>query len=68
MSAAAFFAWRYIRRSDQKVQEIREKAGTVEILPPEEPDTAQVSSAAEIGKTSRTAPELSAAAEDLSRR
>jgi len=68
LSAAAFVSWRYIRRSNARVQEIQEAPGTVNILPPERTASTEPGAASEPGRAPRQTPKLSAAAEDLSRR
>jgi hypothetical protein len=63
LSAAAFVAYRYIGRSNKKVQQqLSQKPGSIDILPAE---TTRPSLSAEAGTPARR---LSPAAEDLSRR
>lgn len=66
LSVAAFISYKYISRSNQKVQkEIGEAPGTVQILPPEKA-SGSASAATEQLRGSRSTPRISAAAEDLS--
>jgi len=66
LSAAAFVAYKYIGRSNQKAErELAEAPGTVQILPPEPGASVAPSAATESLQPARTTQRLSAAAEDF---
>jgi hypothetical protein len=64
LSAAAFAAYQYIRRSNNKAKELNRAPGTVDILPPAAPKA----SATEELRPAKQPARLSAATEDLSGR